>query len=211
MGNRYLVYLHINKNNEKVYVGITKHQNPELRWKNGKGYTKCVKFYRAITKYGWDQFSHVILCRTSQQRAELLEATLIGYYKRHKKSYNITDGGERNIPSMLGKHHTPEAIEKIRKAGRRPCSEATKQKIGKSNSGYNNGMYGKKLSPTVIKMAKEKFSKPVLQFSLQGDLIAEFASSMDAERFINGKGRHISCCCRGVRKTAYGYIWRYKK
>lgn len=210
MGNRYTVYLHINKNNNKVYVGITKHLSPELRWKNGKGYTKCIKFYKAIAKYGWDNFSHIVLCKTSQQQAEMLEATLIGYYKRHNKSYNITDGGERNIPSMLGKHHTPEAIEKIREAGRRPCSEETKQKISKANLGSKNGMYGKTLSSTTIEKIKKGLSKPVLQFSLQGEFVSEFPSTMEAERFINKKGRHISCCCRGARKTAYGYIWKYK-
>lgn len=46
--DKYLVYLHINKLNKKVYVGITKHDNPELRWRNGYGYAKCIKFYKAI-------------------------------------------------------------------------------------------------------------------------------------------------------------------
>ena len=210
MGNRYIVYLHINKDNNKVYVGITKHLDPKLRWKNGKGYTKCIKFYKAITKYGWNKFSHIVLCKTSQQQAEVLEATLIRYYKRHNRSYNITDGGERNIPSMLGKHHTPEAIEKIRAAGRRPCSDETKQKISKANLGAKNGMYGKTISRIALEKIKKKFSKPVLQYSLQGDFIAEFPSTMEAERFINKRGSHISCCCREARKTAYGYIWKYK-
>lgn len=210
MGNRYIVYLHINKKNNKVYVGITKHLNPELRWKNGKGYTKCVKFYRAIIKYSQDNFSHIVLCKTSQQQAEVLEAALIGYYKRHNRSYNITDGGERNIPSMLGKHHTSVTIEKIREAGRRPCSEETKHKISIANLGSKNGMYGKTLSSTALEKIKKKFSKPVLQFSLQGKIVTEFSSIMEAERFMNKKGKHISCCRRGVRKTAYGYIWKYK-
>lgn len=43
MEDNYIVYLHRNLLNGKVYVGITK-QDVNKRWKNGNGYTKCKKF-----------------------------------------------------------------------------------------------------------------------------------------------------------------------
>lgn len=202
---KYLVYLHINKLNNKVYVGITKQSKPELRWRNGYGYTKCLKFYNAIQKYGWDNFKHVIFCSTTQEKAELLEQVLIGYYKRHNRSYNITDGGERNIPSMLGKHHTPEAREKIRQAGRRPCAESTKIKIG-------NAHRGKKQTASwyAIARAVAAIRRPVIQLTMDGVPIREFNSASEAEAFLNKKSHHISSCCRGSRKSAYGFKWMYK-
>ena len=56
----YKVYIHRNKINGKVYIGITK-QKPENRWRNGKGYKQNIKFYRAIEKYGWNNFEHIVL------------------------------------------------------------------------------------------------------------------------------------------------------
>ena len=47
------------KTNNKKYVGIS--CNPVKRWNNGNGYKNHKNFYNAIKKYGWDEFSHVIL------------------------------------------------------------------------------------------------------------------------------------------------------
>lgn len=48
---------------------------------------------RAILKYGWNNFEHIILCKTSKDRAIVLEQYLIRHYKRKGLSYNISNGG----------------------------------------------------------------------------------------------------------------------
>ena len=61
MDRNYCVYMHKNKLNNKVYIGITG-QKPELRWNEGKGYKYNSHFYAAINKYGWyEGFEHIIL------------------------------------------------------------------------------------------------------------------------------------------------------
>ena len=55
----------------------------------------------------------------------------------------------------------------------------------------------------------ESRSKKVLQYSLDGNLIAEYKSASVAAQKTGIK--HISCVCRGVRNMAGGYIWKYKK
>lgn len=72
MEEKYIVYLHINKTNNKVYVGITS-MAVNNRWREGKGYIKCEIMNRAILKYGWNNFEHIILCKTSKDRAIVLE------------------------------------------------------------------------------------------------------------------------------------------
>lgn len=59
--NNWLVYVHLSPSN-KIYVGITS-RDPNYRWLNGKGYTRCSKFYNAILKYGWDNIQHFIIAQ----------------------------------------------------------------------------------------------------------------------------------------------------
>lgn len=51
--------------------------------------------------------------------------------------------------------------------------------------------------------------RPVLQFTKTGEFVREWSSMMEAERdgFCHG---NVSLCCLGRRKSAYGYIWKYK-
>lgn len=52
---------------------------------------------------------------------------------------------------------------------------------------------------------------PVLQLSLDGKVLNEFSSAVEAGKSL-GKlsGSKISQCCKGNRKTAYGFKWKYK-
>lgn len=74
------------------------------------------------------------------------------------------------------------------------------------NLNYGTGNKKRALSNT-----NGKRSKPVLQYSLDGTFIKEWKSTMDVERMTGYSGGHISACCRNIRKTAYGYLWKYKK
>ncbi len=57
--------------------------------------------------------------------------------------------------------------------------------------------------------ASKKMSKPVLQFTKEGEFIKEYQSIDNA---IKQTGiLHISDVCRCERKTAGGYIWKYKE
>lgn len=95
--NNYYVYMHKSPNG-KVYVGITC-QEPTKRWNNGKGYQHNEYFSRAIEKYGWDNFEHIIIAyNVGIGTAKEVEKDFIKFYDSTNpdKGYNITHGGEAN-------------------------------------------------------------------------------------------------------------------
>jgi len=55
----------------------------------------------------------------------------------------------------------------------------------------------------------EKISKQVNQYDLAGNFIQSFQSTMEIERQLGFDNNHISECCNGKRKTAYGFLWEY--
>lgn len=124
------VYEHISPSG-KVYVGITC-QNPKKRWKGGSGYVRKDKhqplFANAIIKYGWDNIKHrIVSTELTKEEADSMEKLLIAKYKRMKKSYNITDGGDGSV----GTKHTEETkkLLSIIHTGMKEKPEATVKRI----------------------------------------------------------------------------------
>lgn len=92
------VYAHTNKKNGKMYVGITS-QKLNKRFCGGHGYRGCRTFYRAIQKYGWDNFDHfLVLKNVSLEEASYVEKHLIKVFHLQDKrfGYNISEGGHDN-------------------------------------------------------------------------------------------------------------------
>ena len=74
---------------------------------------------------------------------------------------------------------------------------------------YNNN-YGTRTLRANKTNTNGKLSKRVLQFTLTGEFIREWPSASECER--NGYSQsHVSDCCRGERKSAYGFRWKYKE
>ena len=56
----------------------------------------------------------------------------------------------------------------------------------------------------------ERVCKPVLQYDLLGNFIREWPSIRKVEEKLGINNGNISMCCIGNRKSAGGYIWRFK-
>ena len=71
-------------------------------------------------------------------------------------------------------------------------SENTKKKMSKSKMGNH-------YKPT----------KPILQYTKDGEFIKEWTSGIEASRVLGIHQGDISSCCKGTRKSAGGFVWRY--
>ena len=217
------VYIHRNKTNGKVYVGITCRPLEE-RWNNGKGYNPDSHFGRAIQKYGWDGFEHEIvrenLCRAD---ANEHEKKLIQQYDstNREKGYNTTEGGD----GSAGMKHTDEtktklsemAKERIRKTGIVPFQGRThtaesKAKMSESHRGKNTGsenpFYGKHWSVEKRQKYSKMNSKAVDQYDLSGNFIQRFPSGKAAAEALNITPSAISASVKGKTKSCHGFVFR---
>lgn len=58
--------------------------------------------------------------------------------------------------------------------------------------------------------AANKLSKQILQIDKNNNIINEFSSAYEAERACGINNSNIRNCCNRKRKSAGGYIWKYK-
>ena len=198
------VYAHINKSNNKIYVGITS-QTPEKRWLNGKGYSYNSYFNNAIKKYGWDNFEHEIIAnKLTEQEAKNFEKLLIAKFDLNNDNlgYNLTHGGD----GIVGYHHTKETKEKLSEASKNMTKESrnkiTQQLIGRKHSEEHK----EKISISAI----NKGTKQVCQYELDGTFIRKWDSLKDIHSDLGILESCISrCCSNKTSLTAGNYMWRY--
>lgn len=83
-------------------------------------------------------------------------------------------------------------------------TEETKEKIRKTLTGYKRTNENRTLLMTILKT-------PILQYDLNMNFIKEWESITKACVFYNNNNLgNITKCCKGERKTAGGFIWKYK-
>ena len=72
--------------------------------------------------------------------------------------------------------------------------------------GEKNYFYGKRFAG-----ADNVTSKKVEQYTLDGIFVKEYNCTREAGESVGVTSGMIGMCCRGKRKTAAGFIWKYKK
>ena len=208
------IYCHTAPNGKR-YIGQTRN-DPQKRWRSGRGYASQPYFKRAIDKYGWDNIEHVVLCSVSNQEyADFLEQWFIDKWDttNSDKGYNCAKGGagptgvtwddERkqafseymtgeNNP-MYGRHHSPESIARM-----------------------SEKLRGRKLSPemrefrtSIILEANKRRRKPIRQLDLDGNVIRTYSGMGEIEAETGFNHSSIWKVCHGKMLTAYGFKWEF--
>ena len=185
----------------------------EERWKQHKrdahkrNLIENRPLYRAIEKYGIENFSIEEVEETNNP--EEREKYWIEYYGSFKNGYNATLGGD-------GK---PYIDYDLVVATYRELKNQRKV-AEKLNIHYDTVSYilKAKKEPVLshLEVAQKATGKIINQYDLNGNYIQSFPSVKAAADML-GKvtatskeaTSHISDVCRGKRKTAYGYKWKF--
>ena len=204
------IYKITNDINDKIYVGKTT-TTIEQRWKeHQRQYIRSAyekrPLYNAMIKYGIEHFSIEQIEECSISELNECEKYWIKQYNSYKDGYNATLGGDGTIYANY------EEIYNLFQQG------LNGYQIHKE-LGYDFRTIAKALNQYNIttesrqKRENEKRKKAVIQIDKDtGEELNKYSSLCEASNAVGAstdKGTHIGQVCRGKRKTAYGYKWKY--
>lgn len=206
-----MAYIYCIKNiiNGKCYVGKTL-KSPEERFSEHiydayKPTEEHRPLYRAIKKYGKNKFSLQILEECTDELASEREIWYIKQLKTYACGYNATVGGDGKqlFDHEIIKAQLEAGLSQKLIAELNGCSIDLITLIRKSNN---------------IPLTKIRKQPSVVAYTKDDTEVGVFISAREAFRFLreigitnassNG-GTHISDVCRGNRKEAYGFKWKY--
>ena len=226
----YIVYRHTSPSG-KCYIGMTCQTMERRARGGGRAYSGCTAFYKAIQKYGWDNFTHEVLeSGLSYDEACEKERYYITLFRSltSERGYNLETGGGANttvneetkkkisekLTGRKGTPHTPESRRKLSEARRGkkmpPRSEEYRRKMSLA-------LTGRKFTPEHrANISKSKSgaatsgknnSHPRAVLCVETGVI--FDTIKEAGDFTGGSSKNIISCCRGRLNTSGGYHWRY--
>lgn len=191
--------------NQKVYIGQTS-ETIQKRFARHMGYQKeehDTKFYRAIRKYGKENFKiEAIDFADTQSELDQKEIYYIHLYDSVKKGYNSKESIGKCGGDTLSEHkNLTEIKEKIRQS---KLGDKNPMRIYGGLKGERNGMYGKcgKLNP---------FARKCKAISIDGSEIKYFDTLTELKEYFNVTTLGmVTMRCKGKTKSPYnGYYFRY--
>ena len=232
------IYKYENTLNHKVYIGQTTDIVNRQSSHRSKSIFVKSKFYNAVRKYGWDQFSFCILATIEADPNSItsildnLEINYIKQYNSYSKGYNSTYGGHSNRGAKRGeeykeycrnRQYSSDTRKKMSESAKnRKVSNETKQKCRENALKRNFSKYREITTEKRNLGIRKALAKAVCQYTKNGQLIQEFEAVRDAVKYLlqiapkklsfrgaeNGIIRH----CKNISKNKlyYGFIWKYK-
>jgi hypothetical protein len=214
--NKYIIYKVENINNGFVYIGATTSSLNERKLDHIQKANKETghQFQEAIGTYGPEAFSWIQV-DTANTISELArkEKEYIFKYDCKENGYNQDAGGgfkktvyQYSVDDglLVGQYDSLESAANAVSAYKTCVGNAC---IGQNNTckGYYWSYY---LSSTPI-YSQDQRKKGVVQYSLNGDLIAEYNSVAEASKETGISKTCISRVCRKERKKSGGFKWEY--
>lgn len=150
-------------------------------------------------------------------RVKHLKLFRLYYHRPASELVFLTEADHKHIHSygkshyLFGKHHSEEAKKKMSEAKKgKHLSEAHRLSISMSNKGREVSLKTRiKISNANKRKSHEYSWSKVQQYTLTNKLITEYPSIGVAAEATGVRYQNISACCRGITKSAGGFVWRY--
>ena len=214
------IYKITNLINNKVYIGQSK--QIEIRWQQHKTSNKNYALYSAFKKYGIDNFKFEIIEECFENLLNEREKYWINFYHSlAPNGYNMTLGGdscghetlEKKVQQYDLNGNFIQEFKSISEASRQTglddanISACCNQKL----HFHTVGGFQWKFSDNnkIITKYIDKQLKPVIQYDINGNYIAEYPSVSAAAKAVNKASTNISSACK-KHGTSAGYKWEYK-
>lgn len=222
----YKIYMHKNKINGKVYIGQTS-QSLNRRWNNGNGYSSCPYLCRAIEKYGWDNFEHILLNdNLSKEDADKFEKFYIQKYESYKPEYgyNISLGGsglsgatkykdiyKYTLDGYFIKHYKDiaEILEENPNYDSHIIRDVCDEKYSQAYNFQWRKYYKEKVENVKEHKANIGNTKIVYQYDLNGVFIQKYNDIKEASELTGFARSGISKACNGHQRVFEGYQWSF--
>ena len=207
------IYVVDNDINNKKYVGKTE-DSVEARWaEHCRDYKKERNekrpFYSAMRKHGVENFHPRLVEECDISILAEREKYWIQYYDSFENGYNATLGGD-------GTHYIDyDVVVKYYLEGYNQAEIARMMNIDKGT--VHNALKANKIQSRDAKTVMQAaLGMAVKQYDKDGHYIRTFPSALNAAESLgkadgksNGAASHITDVCKGKRKKAYGYIWKF--
>ena len=201
----YTIYKSVNTKNGKVYIGFDSSWPNRLRVHKSASKKEDYKFYRAIRKYGWDNFEWSVIYQSKDKQHTLkqMETHFIYEYNSMKNGYNSTLGGDGCFGMILSE----ESKRKISQGNKIPkpqTPEHLKNRIEslKKNPNAFMGMLGKnhtdetksKMSKASKGIPKSEEHKSKLPYQTLNKTTIECPHCHRVGQYVNMKRWHFDKC-----------------
>jgi hypothetical protein len=220
----------------KIYVGQSVNIYQRISKYRVNSVPKQPKIFRSINAHGWDNHIFEIIEECSIEELDDLEAYWKQYYlDKVNGDWSLvlfcdlhdTGGGPK---SDIWKQSKSRPILQYDLEGNFIKEWASGKQFAESNglSGgtfitaclkgraktaykslwrYKTLNYPHKISPAVLEYEKMK----ITQYSIDGEFIKEWDSILEAAKTLNIRQQNIVNNLKGRSKSAYNFIWEYKK
>ena len=208
----------------KCYIGQTINSLDRRARANGVGYKHCPAFYKAIQKYGFQNFTCEILktvtadsLKSVGEQLNVWEQYYIELYNSlSPNGYNIRAGGDSkaifskdSLAHLSGSQHpnwrndlNEEEIIKLYQSGQ--SLKAIAEQLKEPKETVKRHLQDKEI------LNEKKYNQPVVKMDRQGNIVGRWNSASEAERQEGASKNSIGRCCRERRRPYKGYTYRFE-